>query len=225
MKTIVEDYFEFYEIFRDKYSETLERKNIRILYEFLENKNNIIEFHKRYVQPNSPKIVICGINPGRNGAGLTGIPFIDFESLSKMLSNIGNKESEQSAKFFYSVIQKFEIENFYQKFHVTNISWYGFSQIDKQKNVNYDNISTEIAIFLIEKFVEEMEFINPDVIIPLSRNVLYELVSLKKRDKIKAEIGTRLCHPSWISTYRSKDFDLWTAKYVEVLTDYLNKYQ
>lgn len=223
MKTIVEDYFDFYEIFKDKYSETLEGKNIKILSKFLENKNNIIEFHKRYVQPNSPKIVICGINPGRNGAGLTGIPFIDFKSLSKMLPNIAKEESEQSAKFFYSVIQEFGIENFYQKFHVTNISWYGFSQIDKQKNVNYDNISTEIAIFLIEKFVEEMEFINPDFIIPLSKNVFYELKSLKERNKIKAEIGTRLCHPSWISTYRSNDINLWTNKYVETLKIHLNK--
>lgn len=91
MRTIAEDYFDFYDIFKEKYSENLKSRNIKILSDFIDNKKNIIEFHKKYVEPNSPKIVICGINPGWNGAGLTGIPFIDFASLSKMLQDIKEK--------------------------------------------------------------------------------------------------------------------------------------
>ena len=224
MRTIAEDYFGFYEIFKEKYCENLKSRNVKILSDFLDNKGNIIEFHKIYVEPNSPKVVICGINPGRNGAGLTGIPFIDFASLSKMLPDIKENDWEPSAKFFFSVIQKFEIEAFYRNFHVTNISWFGFSRIDKQKNVNYfeKDISTEIAIYLIDKFVEEMEHINPDYIIPLSKPVLYELESLKKQNKIRAKIGIRLNHPSWVTTYCSNDLSTWRQKYVDTLTKYLD---
>lgn len=225
MRTIAEDYFDFYDILKEKYSENLKSRNIKILSDFIDNKNNIIEFHKKYVEPNSHKIVICGINPGWNGAGLTGIPFIDFASLSKMLPDIKENDWEQSAKFFFSVIQEFGIEAFYRNFHVTNISWFGFSRIDKPKNVNYfeKDISTEIAIYLIDKFVEEMELINPDYIIPLSNNVLFELESLKKRNKINAAIGTRLNHPAWVTTYRSKDLDTWRQKYINLLSKYLDK--
>ncbi len=225
MKTIVQEYFDFFMIFKEKYSETLKSKNVKILSDFIDNKNNIIEFHKKYVEPNSPKIVICGINPGRNGAGLTGIPFIDFESLSNMLPDINKKDREQSANFFFSVIQQFGIETFYKYFYVTNISWFGFSRIDKSKNVNYyeKDISTEIAICLIDKFVEEMDLINPDYIIPLSKTVLYELESLKNQQKIRAEIGTCLNHPSWIVTYRRKDVITWRQKYVDTLSKYVDR--
>lgn len=219
MRTIVEEYFDFYEIFKNKYFEELQSKNFGILSCFLDNKIHINEFHKKYIQPNSPKVVICGINPGRFGAGLTGIPFIDFESLSKMLPNIENKGSERSAKFFFSVIQEFGIEDFYQKFHVTNLSWYGFNQLDKGKNVNYYSIPTDIQIYLIDKFVEEMDFINPEFIIPLSENVYWELLCLKKRNKIKAEIGTRLYHPAY--AIRAKDLNIPKKAYMETLTKYL----
>ena len=225
MKSIAEDYFDFFNFFEEKYSNTLKSKNIRILSEFLDNEKNIIEFHKKYVEPNSPKIVICGINPGRKGAGKTGIPFIDFASLTRMLPDIKENDSEQTAKFFFSVIQKIGIENFYKNFHVTNLSWFGFSRIDKNKNVNYDNedIPAEIKNCLIDKFVEEMELINPDYIITLSKDVLYELKSLKEQKKISSEIGARLNHPSWITTYRSKDINMWKIKYVETLSEYISK--
>jgi hypothetical protein len=224
MRTIAQEYFDFYEIFKEKYSETLRSRNIKILSDFIDNKNNIIEFHKKYIEPNSPKIVICGINPGRNGAGLTGIPFIDFESLSNMLPGIKENDWEQSAKFFFSVVQGFGIEIFYKNFHVTNISWFGFSRIDKSKNVNYfeKDISTEIAIYLIDKFVEEMDLINPDYIIPLSKTVLYELENLKKQKKIRAEIGTCLNHPSWVVAYRRKDLSTWRQKYIDTFSKYID---
>ena len=223
MKNIVDDYFSFYKIFRIKYSDILSKNNVGILSNFLENKDHIIEFHKRFVQPNSPKIVLCGINPGRFGAGRTGIPFIDFDSLSEMLPNIKNHESEKSAKFFFSVVKAFGEEEFYKNFHVTNISWYGFYQLDKMKNVNYDDkrINTEIAIFLIDKFVEEMNLIQPDIIIPLSKNVYYELESLKEMGKIQAKIGPRLNHPG--SPIVSKNKNLWKDIYVQTLTNCLCK--
>lgn len=217
MITIVDDYFKFYEIFKTKYSELLQSNNVRILSEFLDNKKNIIEFHKKYIQPNRPEIVICGVNPGRFGAGLTGIPFIDFDSLSKMLPRIKYFDSEKSAKFFFSVVQAFGIEQFYQKFHVTNISWYGFSMIDKEKNVNYYNLPVDVQKHLFEKFVEEMNFINPKIIIPLSKDVQNQLLILKSNEQIKAEITPNLNHPSWVMTYKRNEVELWKEKYIHLL--------
>jgi uracil-DNA glycosylase len=216
MKNIVEDYFEFYETFTEKYSEILRSINIGILSEFLDNKNNIIEFHKKYVQPNSPKIVMCGINPGRKGAGISGIPFIDTNSLSKMLPDISNLKSEKSAKFFFSIVEELGINEFYKNVHVTNMSWFGFYKLDKGTNLNYNSLPIEIQNVLIDKFVEEMDFINPDVIIPIGDIVNWELLfNLKVKNRINAEIAQRLYHPA----YRLVD----RKTYIGALAKYLKE--
>lgn len=214
MRNIVEDYFEFYKSFSEKYTEVLKSINIGILSEFLDNKNNIIDFHKKYVQPNSPKIVMCGINPGRRGAGITGIPFIDTNSLSRMLPGISNPKSEKSAKFFFSIIEEFGINEFYKNVHVTNMSWFGFYKLDNGTNVNYNSLPEEIQNILIDKFVEEMNFIKPDVIIPIGDIVNWELLyNLKVKKRINAEIGHRLYHPA----YRLVDRNT----YIDTLTQFL----
>lgn len=226
MKNIAKDYLTNISEFSAKYSQILRDNDVQILTDFLQNEEAIIEFERLYIEPNKPKIVLCGINPGRYGAGKTGIPFIDFNSLSEMLPNVNRKDAEPSAQFFFSVVKKFGIIDFYRSFYVTNISRYGFSRISKQKNVNYyDNtIPTEVTLCLIDKFIREMSVINPNVIIPLSTCVDYELKKQKGTGRITAEIGTRLSHPSWISTYRRKELEAWVDKYVQELIDYQKKY-
>lgn len=213
MRNIFENFFEFYKTFKEKYSEILRSQNIGILSEFLDNKDNIVEFQKKYVQPNSPKIVMCGINPGRKGAGITGIPFIDTYSLSKLIPGITNTKSEKSAKFFFSIIEEIGINKFYRNVHVTNMSCLGFYKLDKGTNVNYNSLPTEIQNVLIDKFVEEMGFINPDVIIPIGVIVECELHNIKNR--LKAEIGLRLHHPAYCLVNRKT--------YIETLAKYFDK--
>jgi hypothetical protein len=70
------DFFEFYEVFKFNFSKELEMLNIGVLSDFFDNKEVIFEFYRQYFKPNEPKIVLCGINPGRFGAGQTGIPFL-----------------------------------------------------------------------------------------------------------------------------------------------------
>lgn len=202
------DYLEFYEIFNSRFGEELKDKGIGILSAFKGNKEYIIEFHKKYIEPNNPKIVICGINPGRLGAGLTGIPFVDFKSLQELLPNVTNANSEKSSRFFYSIIQEFGADKFYKNFHVTNLSWLGFYNIKSGRNVNYDILPTPIAIFILEKFVEEMNLVKPEIIVPLGNIVNFELINLVKKGRISAKIGNRLNHPAAI---RAKKEEYLTA--------------
>jgi hypothetical protein len=215
MKSIIDDYFEFYNTFSDRYSVYLKSINIGILSDFLGNKQHIIDFHKKYIEPNSPKIVMCGINPGRLGAGVTGIPFIDTLSLSKLVPNINNPKSEKSAKFFFSIIEEIGVNEFYKNVHVTNMSWFGFYNIDTGKNVNYNSLPVEIQNVLIEKFVEEMDFIKPTLIIPISDVVNWELLyNLKPKNRLNAEIGHRLFHPAYRLVVRKT--------YIDTLNQLLN---
>jgi hypothetical protein len=83
-----------------KLSQLLDGEDISVLREFESNKSVADEFTLRYCSQRKPTVVLCGINPGRLGAGKTGVPFLDFCSLSKLLPNVNREESERSAFFF-----------------------------------------------------------------------------------------------------------------------------
>lgn len=134
MKTLVKNHLEFCENFIKLNTKELNLKGVEILVEFLKNKKNILKFHKKFVEPYTPKIVLVGINPGRFGSGLTGIPFTDFNSLSKLLDDktLGNKK-EQSATFIFSIIESIGVENFFKNIYLTNLSAVGFVDAKNKK--------------------------------------------------------------------------------------------
>jgi hypothetical protein len=209
-------FFEFYEVFKSKFSKELEKLNIGVLSDFCNNKEVIFEFYRQYLKPNEPKIVLCGINPGRFGAGQTGIPFFDFNSLSKILPNIQRNDTEKSAQFIYPIIEHFGVDDFFKQFYLTNISCIGFYDLETNANRNYHELPLRIQLFLFDNFSKEMNSIEPKIIIPLSENVEKNLkIDLKHEQKITAEIGIRLSHPASINPKKDK--------YIEVLEYYINK--
>jgi hypothetical protein len=113
---------------REKYLESgdLERlllgTGIEILKDFLENWDTVLEFNRVFYAEGEPKTVLCGINPGRLGAGKTGVPFMDFRSLSKLIPGVTRDDTERSAQFFYEVVNHFGAQNFYRSFYVGNVS-------------------------------------------------------------------------------------------------------
>jgi len=215
------DFFEFYENFNLRFSKELDKLNIGILSGFCKNKEVVFEFNCKYIEPNKPKIVICGINPGRFGAGKTGIPLLDFPSLSKILPNmneIPHEKPEKSAKFIFSIIEHFGVNDFFKQFYLTNISCIGFYCTKTKKNINYYELPLSIQYFLFDNFSKEINYIKPKIIIPLGKEVEKNLImDLKHEHKINTEIGTRLPHPS--TRYARKD------DYIKLLEQYSYKYK
>ena len=207
--------FQFYDEFCIKFANELEKLNIGILSDFLSNKEQMQNFYHKHIKPNSPRIVICGINPAKNGAGKTGIPFLDFNSLSKIMPDINRYDHEKSADFIYSVIDHFGINIFFKYFYLTNISCIGFFDIKTKENVNYYDLPIKMQLFLFDKFSNDMNIINPKIIIPLGKEVEKNLIlDLKHEHKIKTEIGERLFHPSY--KHAKKD------DYINLLERYKN---
>jgi len=206
----------FHKDFTSEFSKELEELDIGVLSDFCNNKEVMLEFYHRYIEPNEPKIVLCGINPGRRGAGQTGVPFFDFNSLSKILPNIERNDTEESAKFMYSIIKHFGVDDFFKYFYLSNISCIGFYNLKTGKNINYYELPLRIQLFLFDNFSKEMKSIKPKIIIPLGKEVEKNLImDLKHEQKITVEIGPRLFHPC--TKYAKKD------DYIEILKQYLNK--
>jgi len=88
-------------------------------------------FYRKYYDDNTPRHLILGINPGRFGAGLTGIPFTDPGHLMEQcgIPYSGPRTHEPSSVFVYDMIQAFGgVEAFYSRFYISAVCPLGFTK-------------------------------------------------------------------------------------------------
>ena len=64
------------------------------------------QFYEKFYADNRPRAFIFGINPGRHGAGVTGVPFTDPIRLVEKcgIPNDWKQQAELSSQFVYAVI-------------------------------------------------------------------------------------------------------------------------
>ena len=214
-----------YEELKNKYIDSgkiellLKDSNISVLDGFLDNWETITKFNKSYYDRNLPKTVICGINPGKNGAGKTGIPFLDFTSLSKMIDSVDRQDTERSSQFFYDIVQEIGVKEFYKSFYVTNISWVGY--ISGNKNVNYYDLPLAAKEFVYDMFKYEMQLVNPSTIISLSGAVKETVLELFPRDEIDTD--PQLPHPNYCAF--PKNIENSKERYMSLLSQYIKAIQ
>ena len=95
-------------------------------------------FLRKFFSDNRERVYVFGINPGRFGAGVTGVTFTDPVALERFcgIRNELEKRREVSSEFVYEFIQTWGgVEKFYQDFFLTAVSPLGFTC--KGKNYNY----------------------------------------------------------------------------------------
>ena len=78
-------------------------------------------FYHKYYNDSNARHLILGINPGRFGGGITGIPFTDPKRLVSEchIAYDGKPAHEPSSVFVYEVINAYGgAEAFYKKFYI-----------------------------------------------------------------------------------------------------------
>src|SRR5215203_622909 len=81
-------------------------------------------FYGRFYDDNRPRLFIFGINPGRFGSGLTGIPFTDGYALTHACGIASSlpQRRELSATFIHDVIQAWGgAETFFGQTFITGV--------------------------------------------------------------------------------------------------------
>jgi hypothetical protein len=194
----------------------IRENGISILDGFLGNWADMERFHAKYYRGGYPRTVLCGLNPGRNGAGKTGIPFVDFSSLSKLLSGVKRTDTERSARFFFDIVSHFGAEPFFRSFYVTNVSWVGYSK--HGKNLNYDLLPVDAIEFVSQQFIYEMSVVEPTHVISMSKSAHATVSRLLGKD---VDTTLVLPHPS-ACMFPSKR-DVSKAMYVETLSPFLHR--
>jgi hypothetical protein len=185
-------------------------------------KDIVTAFFTRFYNDQLDRILVLGINPGRFGAGVTGITFTDPIRLGRdcQIPNGFEKRAELSSRFIYEVIKAYGgCQVFYQRFFLSAVSPLGF--VRDGRNLNYyDDKDLEMAV---GKFIEltlsgQIDLgIKTDKVICLGegKNMKY-LENLNGRLKLFGEVIS-LPHPRWVMQYRFKRKEEFISKYLEVL--------
>jgi len=126
--------------FKDKLPE-----GVSIMNPFKENPEAMLissQFYKKFYNDHQKRHIILGINPGRFGAGVTGVPFTDTKRLLNEcgLEFSGKPTHEPSATFIYEMINAYGgVQTFFGDFYIHSIFPLGFTATNaKGKEVNYN---------------------------------------------------------------------------------------
>ena len=181
-----------------------------------------ISFYKKYYNDNLQRHLLIGINPGRFGGGITGIPFTDPIRLEKVcgIKNDFQKKQELSSVFMYEMIEAFGgAAAFYKQFYISAVSPLGF--VKHGKNLNY--YDDKILLKKIEPFV--IDCMQQQIAFGLKTDVCFcigEGENLKYLQKLNStykwfERIEPLSHPRFVMQYRLKRKEEFIQQYLSKL--------
>lgn len=180
------------------------------------------KFYRKFYNDESKRFLIVGINPGRYGAGITGIPFTDPIKLQSLfgIENALPKKPELSAAFIHSMIDAFGgHEKFFKAFFINSVSPLGFTLDGKNLNY-YDTPALRKALgpFIRRSIKALIDLgIHRDVAFCLGEGANYKYVqALNTEEKWFKEI-IPLAHPRFILQYRRKFVSQYIDDYVQKL--------
>ncbi|GKV69221.1 hypothetical protein NCCP2716_17190 [Sporosarcina sp. NCCP-2716] len=173
----------------------LERHGIKILPGFLEQIELVRSYYKKFYTAPTRRIVFCGINPKHYGGRKTGIPFVDFIGVERLMPGCSNerRDQERSAQFMLSIMEAYEPGTFQDTVYLTNLSWYGF--LRNGRTLNFYNLPASVRHHFIDSFTEEMKIVQPVCIVPLSQEIARTLRLLQDGGHLDYPIADRLPHP------------------------------
>ncbi len=204
---------------------------IRVMNPFRENPQAMevsSAFYKKYYDDHNPRHLILGINPGRFGAGVTGVPFTDTKRMEQYcgIQVQGVQTHEPSSVFIYEVIEAYGgVEKFYSHFYINSPSPLGFVKVNhNNRELNYNYYDSKQLQLLLQDFIIDSIWthismgINTDVALCLGtgKNYTY-LKHLNDRHQFFDHL-VALEHPRYIMQYKSKEKPGYLDKYIRALT-------
>jgi hypothetical protein len=176
----------------------------------------------KFFNDNNQRRLMLGINPGRFGAGVTGINFTAPKQLREKcgIDHQLKMQSELSAEFIYAMMEAYGgVEAFYKHHFIGSVCTLGF--IKDGKNINYYDdkaLLKSVEAFIIETIEQQLSF-------PVDRSICF-CIGGEKNYKYLCTLNQRfgwfeqirpLPHPRFIMQYRRKQLDAYLSLYVEAL--------
>jgi hypothetical protein len=180
------------------------------------------QFMNKYYNNNTPRRLLLGINPGRFGAGITGV---NFTAPRQLKENCGidhpfGNSSELSAEFIYEVIEKYGgTHKFYADYFISSVCPLGFTK--NGINLNYYDdrqLQKVITPFIIKNIQKQLAFgFKKDRCLCIGGEKNFKfLAELNKEHGFFNEI-IPLPHPRFILQYRRKQKEVYLDQYLAAL--------
>lgn len=205
-------------------------ENIKIMNPFKENDEIIPisgQFYNKFYNDNETRKLILGINPGRHGAGVTGIPFTDTKRLSEVCGIKIDSVSthEPSSVFVYEMIDHYGgVDKFYRNYFITAMSPLGFiTKNDKGNWINcnyydFDDLFDAVQPFIIEALKKQVSFgVDTKVCYVLGKKNAKFVNLINRKEKLFGSI-VALDHPRYVQQYKSKSKDKYISDYLSKLS-------
>ena len=109
-------------------------------------------FLGKFFSDDRERVYVFGINPGRFGAGVTGVTFTDPVALERFcgIPNELEKRREVSSEFVYEFIERWGgVEKFYREFFLTAVSPLGFTR----NGTNYNYYDDQRILAILKPFI------------------------------------------------------------------------
>lgn len=183
-------------------------------------------FYEKYYHDNKERFFILGINPGRFGGGITGIPFTDPVKLESIcgIKNWLPKKAELSADFIHRVIAAFGgADKFFSRFYINSVSPLGFTL--SGKNLNYydsPEMLKSLETFIHQTIRIQLTFgIRRETAFCLGEGTNYKyLLKMNEQHQYFNKI-IPLAHPRYIMQYKRKKIAEYLDDYLQKLNDFL----
>lgn len=182
----------------------------------------VTAFHRKYYSDEKPRTLMLGINPGRLGAGSTGLSFTDTKRCESDLGIPvhGLRTHEPSSDFFYRMIRAAGgPDAFYRRVYVHAVCPLGF--VRDGVNLNYyDDKALEQAVTpFVERWLRTLVEcgMRTDTVLCIGtgKNAAYFT-------KLNARLGLfgriiALEHPRYVMQYKARSLEVYIGRYLAAL--------
>ena len=202
-------------------------EGVRVMNPFQENPSALAAssaFYKKYYGDHERRHLILGINPGRFGAGLTGVPFTDPKRIREVCGITeyhGPPAHEPSSVFIYDMIARYGgAERFYRHFYINSICPLGFTVTGKngrEVNANYYDmpaLAKAALPFAVACIQEQLAFTRAETCFCLGNGKNADFLIKLNKEYAFFERIIPLEHPRFVMQYRAKRKDEFIDKYL-----------
>ncbi|TLF42572.1 uracil-DNA glycosylase family protein [Maribacter aurantiacus] len=206
-------------------------ENIQVMNPFSENEAvlHILEqFYTQFFRDTLSRRIVLGINPGRLGAGATGIPFTDTKRLAEDcgIETTAIQTHEPSSVFVYDMINAYGgSEKFYSQFYINSVCPLGFIEKNKKGNwvncnyYDYPELFEATKDFIITTLKEQIAFgIDTSVCYILGKKNAKFFKKINDEAKLFDSFVV-FDHPRYIVQYKLKQKEAYIEQYLRGLGD------
>lgn len=180
------------------------------------------QFFKKYYSDKKSRRLLLGINPGRFGAGITGV---NFTAPKQLKENCGidhpwKNNTELSAEFIYDMIASYGGPPvFYSDFFIGAVCPLGFMR--DGKNINYyddKKLRQSVTPFITSTIKQQLRMgFKTDMCFCVGGEMNFKFLSALNEEHHFFQKIIPLAHPRFIMQYRRKKKQEYINEWIELL--------